>query len=139
MTYIYTGIWKKILPGTTRHHLTVNDGTAFMIITVVSLLIAFALQSCWSALYLLLKPLLPQNLRSLENLQNQDQVRTSAVFTSLMKAFLKERRFVQRWWSPDLIFSISGIFVLGSFGIPIGAAWGLTYATQEVPSVKTSG
>ncbi|RMZ77039.1 hypothetical protein DV738_g4615, partial [Chaetothyriales sp. CBS 135597] len=81
-----------------------------------------------------------QGLRSLRQLQDQQNVGAFTVFTSFAKAFVKERGgLLQYLWPSLLIFSASALFLVAAIGIPIAAAWGLTYGTQEVPPVKTSG
>ncbi|KIX06968.1 uncharacterized protein Z518_04944 [Rhinocladiella mackenziei CBS 650.93] len=139
MAYIFSGVWKEYLQGTTRHHLTITDSVAFVILTFLALLISYAITSIWSAQYLYLRELLPPQPASLRELRNSDDSGYGRVFSDLIFAMWHERRRQQHWSSLLLVWLISTLFLLASPGIPIRAALGLTYETEEVPIVRSSG
>ncbi|KIW72011.1 hypothetical protein PV04_00235 [Phialophora macrospora] len=139
MSYVYTGIWKENIPEGTRHHLTVSDSNAFVVLTVVALMIEFAVMSLWLEHYPLLRRSLPQRLQNLDELKRADGVTPSVVLVSLVRFFWRERHVGDDWWRSILLGMWTATFVIAALGIPIAAAWGLTYGTMETPTVKASG
>ena len=139
MSDIQEGIWTEHLPGGDQHHWTVSDSDAFVILTLTSVLIAFAVSSCWTALYVFLRLLLPSRLAPLDRLRNFFEIAPSSIFVTLTEVFLRKRRALDRWWRLVLLWAVSGVFVLATLGIPVGATWGLTYGTEETPKVRASG
>jgi hypothetical protein len=102
-------------------------------------MIEFAVMSCWFEYYPLLRRLLPRRLQNLDELKRANGVAPSVVLVSLVLFFWRERHVRDDWWGCILVGMWSGMFIIATLGIPIAAAWCLTYGTMKTPTVKASG